>query len=207
MRKRIYLFLGENFFNCFRGNPPWNMVDSSARTDLPMNLIGDNRFFIGNSWTRRIYGPFDQIAPQYNNEEGAPYATKEPGTPEVSHEICHLFTPFTRANENVRSNRGLPWQRVAEILNVHESAWLSLRALEMSDEQFDLLVLELEKANTDKTLDEIVVVHQDVEVDDYDFGEDDGDENITYADFIREHYGDDLSDEDIENIADSDDRD
>jgi hypothetical protein len=209
MQKRIRFLLDENFHRCLRGASPWNMVDDRAQNDPPIDLEEDNRFFIVNSRTRKIYGPFVPTAPQYYNKAGASYAVKERGTPEVSYVICHMFTPFERANISMQAHHGLPWKRAAEILDVHESAWLNLKALEMSDEQFELLCAGIEQAHTDKMLqaiDDIVIVQQGDEVDEYDYSDNDA-EDFSYEGFVREHYGRDLTDEQIEEIADSDNQD
>jgi len=200
-RKRIYFFLDENIRRCFSGPPPWIMVDEAAMNDLPMNLPGDNRFLMANSGTGLVMGIFEQTGPQRFDAVGAPYVEKKPGTPETSTIVGHYFTPFTQVAEGGRRFHALPWRRVAKILGVHEDNWLSLRSMQITDEQFECLCAELVKVNAapKPDLGEVVVVSvQDVTKNHSCIGEHTGQ---SFEGFIREHHGDDLTKEEIENIA------
>lgn len=202
-RKRIYFFIDENIRRCFSGPPPWIMVDEAAMNDLPMNLPGDNRFLMANSATGLVMGIFEQIGPQRYDAEGAPYDKKEPGTPEISTIVGHYFTPFTQVSEGNGSRRfhALPWRQVAKILGVHEDNWLSLRSMKITDEQFELLCAELVKVNAAPASEvgEVTVVSvREVVQSGVLVGDN---ENLTFETFIREHHGDDLTPEQIEEIA------
>jgi hypothetical protein len=200
-RKRIYFFLRENIRHYFSGPPPWIMVDAAAMNDLPMNLPGDNRFLMANSANGSVMGIFEQTGLQRFDAVGAPYFEKDPGTPETSTIVGHYFTPFTQVIEGNRKFHTLPWRRVAEILGVHEDNWLSLRSMEITDEQFELLCAELVKVSAapKPDLGEVVVVSvQDVTKNHSCIGECTGQ---SFEGFIREHHGDDLTGEQIENIA------
>lgn len=200
-RKRIYFFLRENIRRCFSGPSPWTMVDEAAMNDLPMNLPGDNRFLMANSANGTVMGIFEQTGPQRYDAVGAPYFIKDPGTPETSTIVGHYFTPFTQVIEGSRKFHTLPWWRVAKILEVHEDNWLSLRSMQITDEQFELLCAELLKVSAAPVPDigEVTVVSvREVIRNGVLVGDN---ENLTIEGFIREHHGNDLTPEQIEEFA------
>ncbi len=209
MRKRGYFILAENIAEVFTGPPPWRLGHQRQMKDLPMDLPGDNRFILANSLTRLIFGPFVQTQSEQYHEQGIIYARKMPGVPDTYDVNCHWIMQFVQANESYRITHGLPWLYVAELLDVPEAAWRNFRSLQISEDKFNRLCRELERVNTDQTVRS--VAGRNIlgdEFDDepyYDLGQ--AGEDWSYVSFIRSIYGDDLTDQQIEFIAESDDRD
>ncbi len=205
METRFYLLLVENFDQIFTRNSPWIMVEELSSKDLLTNEPMTHKFFLANSFTKMIYGEYVQTKKQYLDPKGAAYTKKNPGSPETYQVIRNWFMPFEQADKTYKIVRGLRWEYVAKLLEVPESAWKDLRNLEIDDHKFLLVAAELERANKEPDFQELDLEYEEVypEVDEWDPGQECDDDGLGYIAFIKNHYGSDLTDEQIEEIASS----
>lgn len=151
-RRRILFLLTESIPDeeDFKGPGPWITGHKDWVPDAPMDLPGDNRFLIANSWTRRIYGPFVQTKPQYSDAEGKVFCRKVWGTPEIFQVTYHNLIEFTKANPEIPVKRGLEWEDIVRLIAVPAASWKQLRKLELTDNEFDTICDLLDYLNQDE---------------------------------------------------------
>lgn len=203
LKKLGYFLLAENIMDVFTKPSPWKIGHQCKMPDLPMNLPGDNRFFLANSLTGLVFGPFVQLHPQYFSTQGMSFARKYPGVPRTYDVILHWIMPFAQADQSYCMTHGLPWKYVAEILDLDESTWRNFRSLETTEDKFDRLCAELKRINIDETARFMAgefILNVNGATDD-----DDDQEDWSYVGFLEQFYGNDSVL--IEAHAESDDRD
>ena len=203
METKFYLLLAENFDQIFTRNSPWIMVEEKSSEDLLTNPPMTHKFFLANSYTKMIYGAYVQTEPQFFHAVGAAYTKKDVGTTSTYQVVRNWFMPFEQADKSYKIVRGLRWSYVAKLLEVPESAWKDLRNLEIDDHKFMLVSSELERANKEPDFQELDLSYEEEEreVDEWNPGEEEDDDDLSYLAFVRSHHGNDLTDEQIEEIA------
>jgi hypothetical protein len=114
------------------------IIGHRREVETPSDYREDGRFFIGNSYSKLIFGPFVQVGEKYEDKTSLGFVRRTGYGTQVKEFLCEFRFRF-QSGLHVPITQGASWFQLCRIVGIDPYVWGNLHQAVLTDRQFGMI--------------------------------------------------------------------